>query len=169
MPEGYGQLYENCISEYPWSPTMVNYLGQVEEQDFRQQNPAPCYLHTTVNDYTAEKDSPFCVNETASYMFPSKFLIEKMKLTWDGACGYLSNGKTVIFNGYNDTIFVNKDFLKDFLRRSKLDMVWTILGEKQKITGGFGDDFPGRGEFSFTFYISEEGQIIMNHKVYNTL
>ena len=59
MPEGYGQLYECCIGEYPWSPTMVNYLGQEEEQDFRQENPAPCYLITTANDYTAEKDSPF--------------------------------------------------------------------------------------------------------------
>lgn len=38
MPEGFRELYECCIGEYPWSPTMVNYLGQEEEQDFRYKS-----------------------------------------------------------------------------------------------------------------------------------
>lgn len=83
MPEGFGQLYECCVGEYPWSPIMVNYLGQEEEQSFRQEKPAPCHLITTVNDYTAEKDSPFCADEFNSYMFPSKYMFEKMNLVWN--------------------------------------------------------------------------------------
>lgn len=169
MPEGYGQLYECCIGEYPWSPTMVNYLGQEEEQDFRQENPAPCYLITTANDYTAEKDSPFCTNEESSYMFPSKFLMEQMNLTWDGSFGYAANGSTVIVNGQNNALFIKKKFLLEFIEENELDVVWTVLGEKQKITGGFGRDFPGRAEFSYTYYINEKEEVSRNHKVYNIM
>ena len=169
MPEGYGQLYECCIGEYPWSPTMVNYLGQEEEQDFQQENPAPCYLITTANDYTAEKDSPFCTNEESSYMFPSKFLMEQMNLTWDGSFGYAANGSTVIVNGQNNALFIKKKFLLEFIEENELDVVWTVLGEKQKITGGFGRDFPGRAEFSYTYYINEKEEVSRNHKVYNIM
>lgn len=58
-------VWENILS-----PDMVNYLGEEEEQNFRQEKPAPCYLIATVNDYIAEKDSPFCTNEDISYMLP---------------------------------------------------------------------------------------------------
>ena len=169
MPEGFGQLYECCIGEYPWSPTMVNYLGQEEEQDFRQESPAPCNLVTTVNDYSAEKDSQFCMNEDSSYMFPSKYLFEKMNLSWNGSFGYEVNGLTVIINGHDDTIYINKRFLIDFLHQNELDIVWTVLGEKQKIMGGFGRNFPGRGEFSYTYYLNNEYELCCNHKLYNVI
>ena len=158
MPEGFGQLYECCIGEYPWSPTMVNYLGQENEQDFRQEAPAPCYLITTANDYTAEKDSPFCTNEESSYMFPSKYLMDQMNLTWNGSFGYVANGSTVIVNGQNNALYIKKSFLLEFIKRNELDVVWTVLGEKQKITGGFGRDFPGRAEFSYTYYLNEKDE-----------
>ena len=167
MPEGFGQLYECCVGEYPWSPIMVNYLGQEEEQSFRQEKPAPCHLITTVNDYTAEKDSPFCIDEFNSYMFPSMYLFEKMNLVWNGTFGYDVDGETVIFNGRNNTIFIEKMFLLNFLNKNNLEIIWTILGEKQKITGGFGREFPGRSEFSYTYYLDEEATLIQNHKIYN--
>lgn len=169
MPEGFGQLYECCIGEYPWSPTMINYLEQEEDQEFRQESPAPCYLITTANDYIAEKDSPFCTNEESSYMFPSKYLIEKMNLSWNSSFGYDVNGRTVIVNGQNDTLYINKSFLIEFMKQNELDVVWTVLGEKQKITGGFGRDFPGRGEFSYTYYLDDKYKMSCNHKVYNIM
>lgn len=167
MPEGFGQLYECCVGEYPWSPIMVNYLGQEEEQSFGHEKPAPCHLITTVNDYNAEKDSPFCVGEFNSYMFPSKYLFDEMNLVWNGTFGYDVNGQTVIFNGRNNTIFIEKMFLLNFLNENNLEIIWTILGEKQKITGGFGREFPGRSEFSYTYYLDEEATLIQNHKIYN--
>lgn len=169
MPEGYGQLYECCIGEYPWSPTMVNYLGQEDEQDFGQEKSAPCYLITTANDYTAEKDSPFCANEGSSYMFPSKYLMDKMNLTWNGSFGYAVNGNTVIVNGQNDTLYIKKSFLLEFIKRNELDIVWTVLGEKQKITDGLGREFPGRAEYSYTYYLNEKDRVSQNHKVYNIM
>lgn len=170
MPEGYGQLYECCVGEYPWSPTMINYLRQEDKQNFRQEPPAPCYLYTTVNDYTPEKDSPFCADERdSSYMFPSKFLFEEMNLIWNGSYGYSSKGKTIIYIGKNNGIYINKCFLKEFLEDNALDIIWTVLGEKQKITGEFGSEFPGRGEFSYSYFINNDGIITKNHEFLNVL
>lgn len=148
---------------------MINYLGQEEEQEFRVENPAPCHLITTVNDYTAEKDSPFCTNEESSYMFPSRYLMEQMNLTWDGSFGYVANGSTVIINGENNTLFIKKKFLLEYIEQNELDIVWTVLGEKEKITGWVSDAFPGRGEFSYTYYINEKKELSRNHEVYNIM
>ena len=167
MPEGFEQLYECCVGEYPWSPSAVNYLGQEEEQDFGHRNPAPCHLITTVNNYIAEKDSPFCNDEVKSYMFPSKYLFENMNLVWNGTFGYDVKGKTVIFIGRNNSIFIEKNFLIDFLNENNLEIIWTILGEKQKITGGVGQKFPGRSEFSYTYYLDKDAVLTKNHNFYN--
>lgn len=43
------------------------------------------------------------------------------------------------------------------------------VGRKAKITGGFGRDFPGRAEFSYTYYINEKEEVSRNHKVYNIM
>lgn len=169
MPEGFGQLYECCIGEYPWSPTMINYLGQEEEQDFRQETPAPCHLITTVNDFIMEKDSAFCVSEKSSYMFPSKYLFEKMNLKWNGSFGYTAKEDTVIINGQNDTLYIKKSFFLEFIEKNGLDVVWTVLGEKQQIPGGLGSDFPGRTEFSYTYYLNEDNNLNKNHKVFNVI
>ena len=58
-------------------------------------------------------------------------------------------------------------FLLDFLNKNKLDIIWTILGEKQKITNGLGREFPGRSEFSYTYYLDKTTTLIQNHEIYN--
>ena len=90
-----------------------------------------------------------------------------MNLVWNGTFGYDAKGQTVIFNGINNTLFIEKNFLLDFLNINNLEVAWTVLGEKQKITGGFGRDFPGRSEFSYSYYLDEETTLMQNHKVYN--
>ena len=64
---------------------------------------------------------------------------------------------------------LKKKFLLEFIEENELDVVWTVLGEKQKITGGFGRDFPRRAEFSYTYYINEKEEVSRNHKVYNIM
>ena len=55
------------------------------------------------------------------------------------------------------------------MERNKLDVVWTVLREKKKIIDSFGDGFPGRSEFSYTYYINEKDELSRNHKVYNVI
>lgn len=76
---------------------------------------------------------------------------------------------TVIVNGQNNALFIKKKFLLEFIEENELDVVWTVLGEKQKITGGFGEDFSGRAEFSYTYYMDEKYEVMKNHEVYNVV
>lgn len=169
MPEGYDQLTECCIGEYPWSPTMINYFSQDDYLNYRGRGgtPPPCNLITTVNDYITEKDSPFCnINDKNFYMFPAKVLFDKMKLSWDGSFGYNSGDKTVILNADNHTIFVKKDFFVDFLNQNNLDVVWTVLGGKQKLGGTLlGHNHPGSSTFSFSYSLEENNKLKLNHKL----
>lgn len=79
-------------------------------------------------------------------------------MTWNRSFGYVTNGSTVIVNGQNNTLYIKKSFLLEFIKRKELDVLWTVLGEKQKITGGFGRDFLGRVEFSYTYYLNEKDE-----------
>lgn len=162
MSEGTGGMYRNCLGEYPWSPDMVNYLGEEEEQNFRQEKPAPCYLIATVNDYIAEKDSPFCTNEDISYMLPAVYLMEEMNLQWDGEYAYSAGGEKVIHMGDHDAMYIKKQYLLAFLEEHNLDIVWTVLGEKQKITEH--TDFSGMAEFSYTYCLDDSEKLIRNHE-----
>lgn len=168
MPEGYGQLYECCIGEYPWSPTMINYFSQDDGFSFREKTSPPCQLITTVNDFLTEKDSSFCeINDDNSYMFPTKQLFDMMKLSWNGLFGYNSEGKTVIINADNNTIFIEKNYLINFLKNNNLDVVWTVLGGKQKVGSTLlGRKYPGSSSFSFTYNLTECCELKRNHKIY---
>lgn len=167
MPEGYDQLTECCIGEYPWSPTIINYFSQDDYLDYRGQTPPPCNLIPTVNDYITENDSPFCnINDKNFYMFPAKMLFDMMKLSWNGLFGYNSGDKTVILNADNHTIFVKKVFFVDFLKQNNLDVVWTVLGGKQKLGGTLlGHDHPGSCTFSFSYSLEENNKPKLNHKL----
>ena len=82
--------------------------------------------------------------------------MDQMNLTGNGSFGYDTNGSTVIVNGRNNALYIKKKVLLEFIEQNGLDVVWTVLGEKQKITGGIGRDFPGRAEFGYTYYINEK-------------
>lgn len=170
MPEGTRSLYEVCIGEYPWSSYIIQYLKEMEEdQSFRGNTPAPCYIDPTVNEYNNEKDSEFCPSEIAGkFMFPCKDLFEVLDLKWDGKNGFWSKEKPVAYlsEGEDKALYIDKKVLMDYLEQSEQDIVWTILGEKQKL-GSMGlRDFPGRSEFSYSYYWDQE-QVKENHEVYN--
>ncbi len=170
MPEGTSSLYEISIGEYPWTSYIIQYLREMEEeQNFRGNSPAPCYIDPTVNEYNNEKDSEFCPSKIAGkFMFPCKDLYETLDLNWDGKNGFWSKGKPVIYlsESADEALYIDKEVLTDYLERSEQDIVWTILGEKQKLSGMGFQDFPGRSEFSYSYYLDQE-KIKMNHEVYH--
>ena len=69
MPEGYDQLTECCIGEYPWSPTIINYFSQDDYLDYRGQTPPPCNLIPTVNDWV-ERYWDMTIPEVVHLVFP---------------------------------------------------------------------------------------------------
>lgn len=172
MPEGTNSLYEISVGEYPWSSYLEYYLGDTEEeQDFRDVPPAPCYIDPTANDYNNEKDSEFCPSEIAGkFIFPCKRLFDSLDLKWDGKNGFWSNGKLIIYlsEGKDSAIYINKKRLSEYLEQTEQEIVWTVLGEKQKIVGMGFDNFPGRSEFSYSYYL-DNNELKMNHEVFHVL
>ena len=169
MPEGLGQIYECCLGEYSWDSSIDERLVQSDDHFWGEETPPPCKLIVTANDYLNEKDSPFCTYEDISYMLPSKYLIKKMNLKWDGGYGFEVDGNTVIANFTDNSLCINKRFLLDFLEKNNLDIVWTVLGEKQIMTGRFGNDYLGRAEFSYTYNFNEDTELSKNHVVYKVV
>lgn len=64
--------------------------------------------------------------------------------------------------GDHDAMYIKKQYLLAFLEEHNLDIVWTVLGEKQKITGHA--DFPGMAEFSYTYCLDDSEKVIRNHE-----
>lgn len=163
MPEGYQQLYEICLGEYPWHPTMQNIFGDSFENEQNElEEKLPCKIITTVDDFNPEKDSPFFKEMCDSFMFPSNFWFNKLNLKWDGRYGYDVNGKKAFINSANKAIYIEKSFFLKFLEDNDYDTMWTVLGEKQVI-GEFGTGFSGRGEFSYSFFLNDNSEIEQNH------
>jgi hypothetical protein len=75
------------------------------------------------------------------YDMPCKLLFEGMKLQYGKEDGTFVNseGETVALSHYKGGILMRKDYLIHFLDENNLDIVWTILGEKNALGGGFGD------------------------------
>ena len=170
MPEGTNHLYEVSIGEYPWSGYITQYLEEMqEEQRFRGNSPAPCHINPTANDYNNEKDSEFCPSGIAGkFMFPCKDLFEVLDLKWDGKNGFYAKEKPAAYlsEGSDSALYIDKGLLMDYLERSGQEIVWTVLGEKQKIGGMGFRDFPGRSEFSYSYYW-DNGKIKRNHEVFH--
>lgn len=163
MPEGFNQLYEICVGEYPWCPTMQNiFVEYPENERCESGKELPCEVITTVDDFNPEKDSPFFNEMCDSFAFPSNFWFKNLDLKWDGRYGYNVDGKKAFSNAANNAIYVEKSFLLKFLEDNGYDVMWTVLGEKQ-ILGGYDPVFPGRGEFSFSFFLNENLEIEQNH------
>lgn len=70
---------------------------------------------------------------------PCKLLFEGMKLQYGKEDGSFVNpeGETVALNPDNRGIIMRKDYLTKFLDNNNLDLVWTILGEKNALRGSF--------------------------------
>ena len=65
-----------------------------------------------------------------------------------------------------NSMFIKKKYLQSFLAKKNLDIVWTVLGEKQKITEN--GDLPGSAEFSYTYSVDDTEELWRNHEVYET-
>lgn len=81
------------------------------------------------------------------YNMPCKLLFEGMNLQYGKEDGTFVNakGEAVALSPDGRGIMMRKDFLIKFLEESDLDVVWTILGEKNALTGSFAN--PGDNSF----------------------
>lgn len=164
MPEGASSLYEGWIGEYPWSASYRNVL----EVEYDYTEKVPFELFPTANQFNNEKDSPFCNTKIAGrYLFPMSKFFHNTNLVWNGQNVYSHKMEKVfiVSSGKDMSLYINKNFLEDFLCKNNFSLIWTGLGEKQVITGGFGRDFVGLAEISESYFYKDK-EIKENHYIY---
>ncbi|MDR2037999.1 MAG: hypothetical protein LBQ60_08750, partial [Bacteroidales bacterium] len=103
-----------------------------------------------------------------SYRIPCKYIFEKMQLQYAPVDGLLKNmeGEIIVFNHNLRGVLIKKKGLIQFLNENKLEIIWTVLGEKLS----FIDD---RNEESYfkvpcgVFWLNEHGKMEGELKMYD--
>jgi len=151
MPET-RELYEVFLGEFFWSPSYTYYSHPYErtvgwqEGHFNHHMPKPIMPLTEL--YSNEASGFDCsVDESYTIILPSKLIIERMGLQWKGVEGsyFNSNGKLVAFDpsvkeSGPGVLLVDREAFLSFLSDNNYAVLWTILGEKQLVGGGYGHD-----------------------------
>jgi hypothetical protein len=138
MPESHS-LYQVFLGEFFLSPAYQYYRQPIMDyHDWKQpENDVPCSVCVTVDGYTNEYTHDCSIDETQSLYTPSKWLVENMGIQWWGEEGQYRNsaGDMVCFDPTVShkgprTLLFHRDRLMEFLEANKLEIVWTLLGEK---------------------------------------
>jgi hypothetical protein len=165
MPESHDR-YEMFSREYYWSPAqeyfMTEYYEGIEWTELHDKESGE-YIATvniTAQGFLWEEEFDKSKQETISFLKPSKLIYERMALKYSQKEGeFLSATNEVQCfapNVYYDSksyLLVKKDPFLKFLQENNLNIIWTVLGEKQIIGGHtFGGNYYGRLEISGAYY-----------------
>ncbi len=167
MPEPYKQS-GIFLGEWYWSPAdnyhrrpYFGYMGWTQG-DQHGAKPMPKPVHTTAEDFLHERGYD-CAIESGVYLtLPARPIEQGMDLSWCGDGQYAGKSGEIwaqdpSADGYGrNCLLLRKQPFLEFLERDGLDIVWTILGEKQ-YTCGYRDKSLGRMEFSGCLRLSEPG------------
>jgi hypothetical protein len=133
IPEGAQWIEYSYGGEYPWAVSPQRHLALMQAES----DPFKFPITPTANDQSLEFGFDSYHEETISYLVPHPRLLERSSLHWDGVAGYRTpDGTTVIESPDLTTpgpraLLVRRDWLKGFLAKNGLAIVWTILSEKQ--------------------------------------
>jgi len=117
-------------------------------------------------EYTWEKDVDFSIDESFSFIIPSKYLFDNLKMKYSDKEGeYLDQDNNLIC--YNPSVeyktkqyfLIRKEPFQKFLHENDLEIFWTFLGEKQILGGDF-SRFHGRLDFSGVYHMQNDGTIV---------
>jgi len=73
-----------------------------------------------------------------------------------GQSGEIECFATNVRDNSSTNLLVKKSTFLNFLEKNHLNVIWTVLGEKQIIGGRtFGNEFPGRLVFSASYFYDQ--------------
>ncbi len=152
------------IGEFPWAKSCK---GWDVTQDWvraghEEANQSPPMVVTTT-EYLRERATFDCsIDDNISVLMPSAWLIENMGLRWSGGKFNFvdSVNEIVAFNpsveeANPSACLISKEKLTRFLAENKLEIIWTVLGERQLI-GGNHQEWHGRLELSGVYQLKED-------------
>jgi hypothetical protein len=154
MPES-GIISDIFIGEFSWGLPYHTWNADNYWESYKNIThgdlPYPVVVTTTQSSFSSSFDCS--TDETISALIPSAWLMKKMELRWSGEYFKFrnSNNEVVAFNPLDelspDNFLISKNKLVNFLTENNLDIIWTVLGERQLI-GGNHNEWHGRLELS---------------------
>lgn len=172
MPESH-EFYNVYLGEYPWTSAFlyhnIPYYHHDGWTDRAENIKIPAKILVTDDQYLSSGSSIDCsTNEAIRVQLPTKFIVDKMKLSQDYVDGrfFDKNGNLVVFDprvfedNAPECVLIRKDKLCDFLKRKGYALFWTLLGEKNIICEKtVGQQF-GRLEIDGAYTLNEKDQIV---------
>lgn len=148
MPDPH-EVYRMFLGEYGWSPAFQyfqqQYFTDFGDKVWRQPNhDCPVKVLPVASKYLRESGGFDCsVDESYTLRLPVNEIVTSLGLKWSGnGADYLDAADQLIAldptahaNG-PQTLLLREDSLKEFLKREKLTICWTIIGEKLVIDPG---------------------------------
>ncbi|HAM98633.1 MAG TPA: ATP-binding protein [Marinilabiliales bacterium] len=166
MPESTDR-YEVFSREYYWSPAhnyfMSEYYGGEEWRDIHDNETGVFIASVMIptEGFLWEEEFDKSKEETISFLKPCRNIFEGMNLQYSDQEGaFIDNtGEIICFatNVYHNSkshLIVKKEPFIKYLKKNGLNILWTVLGEKQVIGGRtFENEYSGRLEMSGAFYL----------------
>jgi len=174
MPERASFSY-GFAGEYPWAtpfntfPDEEYVAGPVGRYDLPVDLYRP-FWNTLVAEW--QYDTSF---ESYHLNLPARVFFSGRDLWWNGRDGFrIVDGETVLRDprmlsrDAPSSLLVEGEFVKDVLRSHGLRLIWTLLGERWIVGGGFSrrDDFPSPRTFSQVGYLDEDGVVRVCERVF---
>lgn len=169
MPESRDK-YEMFSREFYWSPAQKYFMSEYyggegwEEVYDKETRKYIAEVNVTTLGLSKSEESDYSIDESISFLMPSTVIHKGMDLKYGEREGeFVDNtGNVQCFatNVYHDSksyILVKKISFLKFLKDNNLNIVWTLLGEKE-IMGGrsAGINYLGRLELSGAYYFKNE-------------
>jgi hypothetical protein len=168
MPESHDR-YEMFSREYYWSPAqeyfMTEYYEGTEWTKLHDKESGEyiATVNVTAQGFLWEEEFDKSKEETIRFLKPSKLIYEGMALKYSQEEGeFLSATNEIqcfapdVYYDSKSYLLVKKSSFLKWLKESNLNIVWTVLGEKQIIGGHtFGGNYYGRLEISGAYYFED--------------
>ncbi len=169
MPES-GDRYELFSREWYWSPAqnyfMTEYYGGSEWRAVHDKESGKyvAEVNVTVQGFSWAEEFDNSKEDTISFLKPSSVIYKGMNLKFSQREGeFIDSSEEVqcfapdVYHNSKSYLLVRKHSFLKFLKENKLNIVWTVLGEKQIIGGrSFGANYLGRLEISGAYYFENE-------------
>lgn len=157
--------YSLFSREYGWSP---GYNSKCKEYAYENDESDIKAFPATIN-FLWEKEYDASQEETTSFAIPAGEIIQEMKLYEKETNGiYFYNDEIVAFDlkilGHEHTeLVMRKDVLNDYIRKTGVQVFWTVEGEKQYFQGNLNQKWQRREGY----FIYENQEINGNISIVN--
>jgi len=157
MPESHSNI-QVFIGEFFWAPAFKFHERPYYHHDGwtkggRGNESLPVEVMVTTDQYLKEGGGYDCsIADSVSIYLPTRQIVEAMQLSGNGCEGYWydKDGKLQALDPSvkeqgQGALLIRKESFEEFLEKYGYAVLWTVLGEKSTVGGGYGrEEYEGR-------------------------